>query len=363
MKENAAKVEDFRDMEATLPDNFESHVTFQSTSDPVVASVDGHKVTLEKDEQDPKLIHIKCDCDEDAEICSHAAAVFLTLVKAKADGRTPATQDGLFDEPAPEKPASPPKAATPPPVKPKPAQSPPNPHSPFQRATKEKSHLRLAVFGPAGSGKTYSSLAIAKGLVNGTNGRIAVIDTEHASATKYADRFDFDHVDLLNHKTESYTEMIKAAAEAKYPVLIIDSLTHQWDALKDFVSQISKSSKFKGNTWAAWSEGTPKQKAFIEALLSYPGHLIGTIRSKTEWTTEQDRGKTKPVRVGLTPEQGKGIEYEFDMLLELSTEHVATVLKDRTGRYQDQTIDKPGEQLGEELATWLITTELLDDAG
>jgi hypothetical protein len=78
------------------------------------------------------------------------------------------------------------------------------------------------------------------------------------------------------------------------------------------------------------------------------------MRSKTEWVTEQDsRGKNKPVRVGLAPEQGKGIEYEFDLLMEISPEHIGNILKDRTGKYQDKIIEKPGEQLGQELAAWL----------
>jgi hypothetical protein len=59
------------------------------------------------------------------------------------------------------------------------------------------------------------------------------------------------------------------------------------------------------------------------------------------------------MRVGLTPEQGKGIEYEFDLLLEMSTEHVATVIKDRTGKFQDVIITKPSEEFGQQLAAWL----------
>jgi len=78
------------------------------------------------------------------------------------------------------------------------------------------------------------------------------------------------------------------------------------------------------------------------------------MRSKTEWTAQaDDRGRVRPMRVGLTPEQGKGIEYEFDLLLEMSTEHVATVIKDRTGKFQDVIITKPSEEFGQQLAAWL----------
>jgi hypothetical protein len=81
--------------------------------------------------------------------------------------------------------------------------------------------------------------------------------------------------------------------------------------------------------------------------------VIGTMRSKTEWTTVDNNGKKTPQRVGLAPEQGKGVEYEFDLLVEISTDHIANVIKDRTGKFQDKLIDKPGEDFGRQLAAWL----------
>ena len=218
----------------------------------------------------------------------------------------------------------------------------------FQRASKLRAKLRCAVFGPSGSGKTYSCLRIAKGM----GGKVALIDTEHGSASKYADRFTFDTMNLANRTIDGYIEAILAARD--YDVLIIDSLSHGWQELLEEVDRLAKT-KYKGNTWSAWSDGTPKQKKLVEAILSFPGHILATIRSRTEWTTaDAGNGKTKPVRVGLTPEQGKGIEYEFDLLLELATSHTAEVLKDRTGKFQDVTIDKPGEDFGKALADWLM---------
>jgi hypothetical protein len=221
----------------------------------------------------------------------------------------------------------------------------------FQRATKAKSKLRCAVFGPSGAGKTYSALRIATGLGQ----PIALIDTERGSASKYSDRFAFDVLELDKDKTiDAYVEAINDAAAARYPVLVIDSLSHGWQELLTEIDHIA-ATQFKGNTWSAWSKGTPKQRKMIDAILGYPGHVIATIRSKTEWTQEKDErtGKTKPVRVGFAPEQGKGIEYEFDLLLEISVEHVASVIKDRTGKFQDKFIEKPGEDFGRELAAWL----------
>jgi hypothetical protein len=221
----------------------------------------------------------------------------------------------------------------------------------FQKAFKSKSKLRCALFGPSGAGKTYSALAIAKGI----GGKVAVIDSERGSASKYADKFEFDVVDLEKKSIDEYVQFIEEAGVAGYSVLIIDSLTHAWQDLLEEVEKLANA-KYRGNTWSAWSEGTPKQRALVNAILSCPCHIMATMRSKTEWqTTQDDRGKSRPVRVGLAPEQGKGIEYEFDMLLELSTEHIANVIKDRTGMFQDKLLTKPGVEFGHELVEWLNT--------
>ncbi|MDH3944854.1 MAG: ATP-binding protein [Anaerolineae bacterium] len=219
----------------------------------------------------------------------------------------------------------------------------------FKKATKEQAKLRLALFGPSGSGKTFTGLRLAGGL----GGKVAVIDTERGSASKYADRFEFDVLDLPKTDIDTYCQAISLAGRAGYDVLIIDSLTHAWHELLSEVDKLA-TSKYRGNTWSAWSEGTPKQRRLVNALLSFPGHIVATMRTKTEWTVQDaGNGKTRPVRVGLAPEQGKGIEYEFDLLMELSPEHIANVIKDRTGKFQDRIIDKPGEELGKELADWL----------
>lgn len=217
----------------------------------------------------------------------------------------------------------------------------------FKKATKEAAKLRLALFGVSGSGKTYTALRIATGL----GGKIAVIDTERNSACKYSDRFDFDVCNATKPSIENLKMFIEEAKS--YDILIIDSMTHAWLELLQEVEKIAKT-KFSGNTWSAWSEGTPKQMSLINALLDFPGHIIATMRTETNWTTTtNDKGKVVPVRVGEAPKQGKGIEYEFDMLMQISSEHDALVIKDRTGKFQDEVIPMPDENFGKSLGEWL----------
>ena len=126
----------------------------------------------------------------------------------------------------------------------------------FKKAVKSRSKLRLALIGPSGSGKTYSALAIAAGL--GSN--IAVIDTEHGSASKYADLFNFDVLELGSYSPEKYVEALKAAAAAGYDVVVIDSLSHAWmgkDGALEMVDRAAARSK-SGNSFGAWREVTPQ---------------------------------------------------------------------------------------------------------
>ena len=225
----------------------------------------------------------------------------------------------------------------------------------FTKAEKKRRKLRMAMFGPSGSGKTMSALRISTGMQTVCGGKVGLIDSEFRSSELYADRYPFEHLDLGDNKAlDTYVDAINVAKTSGISVLVIDSLTHSWHELLEEVELLAKQ-KYRGNTWSAWSEGTPKQKKLINAILGFPGHVIATMRSKTAWEQEERNGKKVPVRIGLSPEGGKGIEYEFDFLCEFSPDHVANVIKDRTGKWQDKFIDKPDEIFGRELVEWLNT--------
>ena len=154
----------------------------------------------------------------------------------------------------------------------------------FKKAQRSLSKLRLAVQGPSGSGKTYGALMLAKGL----GGKIAVIDTERGSASLYADLAGMPEFDVLDleapYTPEKYVEAIHAAEEEGYDVLIVDSMTHEWDGqggCLELIDQIARA-KFRGNTWSAWSELTPRHRKFVDAMLQSKCHIIATMRSKTE---------------------------------------------------------------------------------
>jgi len=225
----------------------------------------------------------------------------------------------------------------------------------FKKAERTKLWARVAIFGPSGSGKSFTAMRIANGLAQRAGGKIAVIDTENRSMSKYADRFDFDVDDLGDKTIDSYIQSMNDAIKNGYKILVIDSLTHSWKELLEEVDRIA-AKNFGGNSWAAWSKGTPKQNKLINAIVNFPGHLIVTMRSKTEWSLgNNEEGKKTVTRNGMSPEQGKGIEYEFDILMDINQGHMAEIQKDRTGKFQDKIIEKPGEDFGEALYDWLNT--------
>ena len=92
----------------------------------------------------------------------------------------------------------------------------------FRRAVRENIGLIIGLAGSSGSGKTYTAMRLASGLSGGRP--FAVIDTEAGRAKHYADTFSFDHADLsAPFRPSSYADAIKAADEAKYPVIVVDS--------------------------------------------------------------------------------------------------------------------------------------------
>lgn len=222
----------------------------------------------------------------------------------------------------------------------------------IRKAKRSATKLRLLLTSPSGGGKTYSALLLAKGL----GGRAIVIDTEEGSSDLYDTLHDFDVVDLKPPFTpERYIEAITACEAAGYDVIVIDSVTHCWSGkggCLELVDDIAKA-KFRGNTWSAFSEITPRWRAFVDAILRSSAHVICTGRSKTETAQVDDGGRKKVTKLGMKLEARDGLEYEFTCVLDIIHDgHYATVSKDRTGLFTGDP--KPiTEGTGRQLAEWL----------
>lgn len=222
----------------------------------------------------------------------------------------------------------------------------------LSKATRKKSRLRLNISGPSGSGKTYSALRMAYGLI-GNWSKIVVIDTEHGSASLYSHLGEFNVIDLTPpFSPERYIEAITTCEKAGMECIIIDSSTHEWSGpggcleINDKLAQ----SKYKGNTWSAWSDTTPRHDSFVQKVLQSSCHIITCTRSKMETVMTEDK---KVKKLGMKDIQREGWEYELTVSLNIDRDsHYATASKDRTELFEGTDPFLITEQTGKMIRDW-----------
>lgn len=222
--------------------------------------------------------------------------------------------------------------------------------NPFKPATFDATWLRMALVGPSGSGKTYTALNIATNLV--PNGKVALIDTERGSASKYAKLFKFDVLELRNYHPDTYVKAVKAAVDYGYNVLVIDSLTHAWNADGGILSIVDK----KGGGFDKWKDVNPILWRLINTILDSQIHVISTMRVKTDYIMEVNErtGKQTPKKVGLAPVMKDQIEYEFDVYGEIELDSTLTISKSRCPALNAAVYPKAGEEVAGALRNWLM---------
>ncbi|MCE2930401.1 MAG: ATP-binding protein [Vampirovibrionales bacterium] len=224
----------------------------------------------------------------------------------------------------------------------------------IRRAVRQKAKLRIGMFGTSGSGKTYSALLLAKGLV-GDWSKVCVIDSENNSADLYADLGEYNTLLLSAPYTpERYVEAIKTCIQAKMECIIVDSISHEWEGKGGALEIKEQLDLGGGNSYTNWGRITPRHNSFLEEILTAPCHVICCGRVKTDVVISQnDKGKSVPQKVGLKVITREGLDYEMTACFDIQNKsHLATVSKDRTGLF----VDKPDWVItskdGELLAQW-----------
>jgi hypothetical protein len=270
-------------------------------------------------------------------------------------------------------------------------------------ATRESIGLLIGLAGGTGSGKTKSAIRMAHGIVQQMiaagaakpGAKFVVIDTEHNRAKHYAPRpgekpdfvetFDFDHVSLdPPFRPQQYADAIKAQDDAGYPVIMVDSASHEWageggildwheEKLDEMVKrsaqrddkrpewQIRESGKM-----AAWIEPKMEHKQMVNCLLQRKAHLILCFRAeeKVEMkrVKEGNREVTKIVpKESLTGANGwipiceKALPFELtiSMLLLAANPGIPIPIKMEGQHRAFIPLDKPlTEDIGRKLAIW-----------
>ncbi len=223
----------------------------------------------------------------------------------------------------------------------------------FQKPQPLKAALKLGLYGPAGSGKTFTALLVSEGLVHHTGKRVAYIDTEFGTAfygqtvpqrKVHPERFDFD---VLH--TKSITEVLAALKQLDldhHGVLVVDSISHLWDACRNaYTGRQTKSGSIPMHAWATIKR---PYKELMHFLLMSPIHVLICGRQGIDYGEDEASGELKSLGFRMRAEGETA--YEPDVLLRLEAHRpaknkptipVAHVEKDRTGVLSGQTIAWP----------------------
>lgn len=197
----------------------------------------------------------------------------------------------------------------------------------LRQSSKKQAKIKLAIQGCAGSGKTYSSLLLAKGLSNDWS-KIAVIDSENNSADLYSHLGNYNVLSLQgDFSPENYMEALEICERAGMEVIIIDSMSQCWDYLLECHSNM------QGNSFTNWGKITPRQNALVQKILQSNSHIISTLRTKQDYVLNEKNGKLVPEKVGLKAVMRDGIDYEFTIVFDVDMKHNAIASKDRTGLF------------------------------
>ncbi|KKL93317.1 hypothetical protein LCGC14_0983860 [marine sediment metagenome] len=217
------------------------------------------------------------------------------------------------------------------------------------KATVTQAKAKIALVGPAGAGKTYTSLTIAREL----GAKTLVIDTENGTSAKYAGEFDFDILPLTDYRLTTYIAALEYAAPKGYDTVIVDSLSHAWAGPGGALEQVDNAPG-KNKFTSGWKIVTPLYNQLVEAILSFPTHLIATMRMKTQYIlTTNEKGQQVPQKAGMGIVQRDGIEYEFDVIAEMNVAHDLAVTKTRCSALDEFSMNRPDGTIGQAINAWL----------
>ncbi|WP_313004207.1 AAA family ATPase [Chryseobacterium gleum] len=204
----------------------------------------------------------------------------------------------------------------------------------LKQSQRQQVKLRLGLSGASGFGKTYSALQLAYGITNDWS-KIAVIDTENSSASLYSDLGNYNVLDLqAPYSPERYIQAIELCEKSGIEVIIIDSVSHEWNGTGGCLEIHEK----LGGRFQDWANVSPRHQTFINKILQSSCHIITTTRRKIDYSLDiGSNGKTQVVKHGTKEITREGFEYELTINFELINEnHLAKASKDRTGLFMNK---------------------------
>lgn len=222
----------------------------------------------------------------------------------------------------------------------------------IKKAQRKQVKIKIGISSASGFGKTYSALLLAKGLAGGDLKKVVVIDTENESSSLYSDLGEFSVCPLTApYSPEAYIEAISLCEKSGFDVIIIDSISHEWDGRGGCLEIVDG----LGGQFSVWKKVTPRHNAFIQKIMDANCHIITTSRRKQDYDmVKNDKGKTEPVKVGTKEVTKEGFEYELSIAFELlNANHFCRVSKDRSRLFDGKPEFIITEETGAIIKSWV----------
>lgn len=247
-------------------------------------------------------------------------------------------------------------------------------------ATRQRIPVLCSLYGPAGSGKSFSALRIATGIQRVTGGDIYAIDTESRRMLHYADRFRFRHVEFRPpHGPADYLAALQHCIAKKATIVIIDSASHMHEGEGGTLEAHAAETKRLAQAWgvkedvakiSAWNKPKQELRRFINALLQTDVNTIMCFRAKQKLLIKKGE---QPQSKGYMPIAAEELAFEMTInaLLYPGASGVPTWHSDEIG--EREMIKLPGqfhslaketagrqldEDFGEALAKWAAGGEV-----
>lgn len=219
----------------------------------------------------------------------------------------------------------------------------------IRKAKRESVWIKMLLQGASNSGKTYSGLRVAQGILSKVGGEgVCMINAEASRGVYYAGSLcEYSIIDLEAPFTaQQYMEAIDAAIDAGFKVILIDGISNEWTWLNEYHDSLG------GNSFQAWGKCKPIHKKFMDKILTCPAHVICTARGKQEYSIEEKNGRKEITKLGVGADQSKQLSFEFTVSLLLNENHLWTVDKDNTGVFEGNPSGILTEKDGVKLYEW-----------
>jgi hypothetical protein len=197
----------------------------------------------------------------------------------------------------------------------------------IEEAEREGARLVIGLGGVSGGGKTFTALQLAWGMANYDSKKVGFICTENRRGRLYSDALrDADgviHKFLIGDlqppfSPARYIEAIQAFVKAGVEVLVIDSVSHEWEGIggcEDIAHAPGRDGQAPKNP--RWNDAKREHKSFMSVMLQSPLHIVACMRAREKVKLVKREGKTEYEPQGVLPIQEKNFTFELTASLML----------------------------------------------